>query len=92
MGHCCSCVCQNRNVFSEKIKTVNSIRDDWIYVDFDSEITEFDEEDDATFMRDESLDELVSEFEDALFWSKRDKWFPKITTQFRKPVVRCHGQ
>lgn len=93
MGHCCSCVCQNRNVFSEKIKTVNSIRDDWIYVDFDSEITEFDEEDDATFMRDESLDELLSEFEDALFWPKRDKCFPSsasvdsMNTLFRKAAT-----
>ena len=77
MGHCCSCVCQNRNVFVPKGNAINTLGDDWVYVDFDSENTEFEEDDvEETFMRDEALDELLSALEDALLWPKRDNCFP----------------
>ena len=51
MGNCCSCVCKNRNVFLDE-----SVGYDWAY---DFEFTEFEEEEDETFMRDEALDKYT---------------------------------
>lgn len=71
MGHCCSCVCKNRKVFVKE-----QVGDDWVYIDCDSEFTEFEEDEDETFMRDEALDELLSAFEDALMWPQQQNCFP----------------
>lgn len=71
MGHCCSCVCKNRKVFAN-----GYVGDDWVYVDFDSEFSEFQVDEEETFMRDEALDELLSDIEDALSWPQRQNPFP----------------
>lgn len=73
MGHCCSCVCKNKNFFVRR-----ELADDWVYIDYDSDFTEF-EDDEATFCRDEALDEILSAFEDALCWPKRQNFFPSST-------------
>ena len=41
------------------------------------------------FTRDESLDELLSEFEDALFWPKRDKCFPSSASVDSMNMLFC---
>ena len=73
MGHCCSCVCKNRkDVFIN-----GDIDDDWVYVDNDSDFTQFfEDDDDGIFTRDEALDELLSALEDALVWPQKQTLFP----------------
>lgn len=73
MGHCCSCVCNNKNLFVRR-----ETDDEWVYVDFDSDFTEF-EDDEETFCRDEAVDEILSAFEDALYWPKQQTFFPNST-------------
>lgn len=73
MGHCCSCVCKNKNLFVRR-----EIDDEWVYVDFDSDFTEF-EDDEETLCRDEVLEEILSAFEDALYWPKQQNFFPNST-------------
>ena len=84
MGHCCSCVCKNRNVFAKE-----SVGDDWVYIDYDSDFTEFEEDEDETFMRDEALDELLSTLEDALLWPKRDSFFPNSASIDSMNTIFC---
>ena len=72
MGHCCSCVCKNRkDVFIN-----GNVGDDWVFVDTDSEFSEFRGDDEETFTRDEALDELLSALEDALVWPQQQNLFP----------------
>ena len=82
MGHCCSCVCKNRDVFLDE-----SVGDDWAY-GFD--FTEFkEEEEDETFMRDEALDKLLSALEDALLWPHRDRFFPNSASIDSMNTIFC---
>ena len=81
MGHCCSCVSKNRDVFLDE-----SVGDDWAY-GFD--FTEFEEEEDETFMRDEALDKLMSALEDALLWPHRDRFFPNSASIDSMNTIFC---
>ena len=73
MGHCCSCVCKNKKAFIRQRSD-----DEWVYIDFDSNFTDFDD-DEETICRDEELEEILSAFEDALLWPKQQRLFPNST-------------
>lgn len=73
MGHCCSCVCKKKNAFIRQKSD-----DEWVYIDFDSNFTDFDD-DEETICRDEELEEILSAFEEALFWPKQQSLFPNST-------------
>ena len=70
MGHCCSCVCKNKKAFIRQRSD-----DEWVYIDFDSNFTDFDD-DEETICRDEELEEILSAFEDALFLAEAAKFVP----------------
>lgn len=74
MGHCCSCVC-NKPSFVRR----EYVEDDWVYIDYDSDFTEFEDDEEATFCRDEALEEILSALEDALYWPQKQNFFPNST-------------
>lgn len=73
MGHCCSCLCKRTKAFIRQASD-----DEWVYIDFDSDFTDFDD-DEETICRDEALDEILSALEDALCWPKQQSFFPNST-------------
>ncbi|KAJ7388952.1 hypothetical protein OS493_034584 [Desmophyllum pertusum] len=77
MGHCCSCINNDKKAFRLR----ETVEDDWIFVDYDStDFAEFEDDDEVTFCRDEALDALLSAFEDALCWPQQQNIFPNSTT------------